>query len=89
VDVPAIPRENAESIPGFTRLYGQGAIYSISFVDEHTARHTASMLRAQPLDTWSVEEVIKAMAPGKVQRLIGQVPEPDFREPFNEDEYPE
>jgi hypothetical protein len=44
VDVPAVDGEAA-----YTRLYGQGAIYSITLVTEDTARRAAAQVREQPL----------------------------------------
>ncbi|EIF30919.1 hypothetical protein BCh11DRAFT_06431 [Burkholderia sp. Ch1-1] len=72
VDVPALdnPIEGKPSIPGFTKLYGQGAIYAMTFVDEATSRFTAGQLKIQPIDTWAMEQAIKAMNPERVQRLI-------------------
>lgn len=72
VDVPDLnnPVEGKPPIPGFTKLFGNGAIYGISFVDEATARFTARQLRVQPIDTWAMESAIKAMDPAKVQRLL-------------------
>lgn len=47
VDVPELPSGGEKPpIPGFTRLYGQGAIYSISFVDQQTAMAAAREIRA-------------------------------------------
>jgi hypothetical protein len=44
VDVPEVGEGAA-----FTRLYGQGAIYSITFVDEETARQAVQAIRPAPL----------------------------------------
>lgn len=60
VDVPA-----CDEIPGhsaaqaFTKLYGQGAIYAITFVDEAAARMTARQLRIQPIDTWQLRQALQ------------------------------
>lgn len=47
VDVP----ETSEQ-PAFTRLYGQGAIYSITLVSEDVARLAAERLAEKPLTVW-------------------------------------
>lgn len=60
VDVPA-----CEEVPGlpatqaFTKLYGQGAIYAVTFVDEAAARVTARQLRIQPIDTWQLRQALQ------------------------------
>lgn len=43
VDVPGI-----EGVPGFTQLYGSGAIYRITFTTEQVARAAAMHLRTKP-----------------------------------------
>jgi len=44
VDVPEV-----ENVPAFTRLYGPSAIYSISFVDEATARRAVAAISPRPI----------------------------------------
>lgn len=59
VDVPAC--EGIGSIAAtqaFTKLFGQGAIYAISFVDEAAARMTARDLRVQPIDTYQLRRAL-------------------------------
>lgn len=43
--------------PGFTRLFGNGAIYSISFVDEALARKVAATLRPEPVQPYELESL--------------------------------
>ena len=47
VDVPPVGE-----IPGYTRFYGQGAIYSITLVDEATARAAAETLAERPVTVY-------------------------------------
>lgn len=47
VDVPETSRDAA-----FTRFYGQGAIYSITLVDEAVARAAVERLHAAPLSIY-------------------------------------
>ncbi len=54
VDVPETTTQ-----PSFTRLFGSGAIYAINPVDEATARHYASKLQIQPIDSWNISELVK------------------------------
>ncbi len=53
VDVPSI-----NDRPGFTRMLGNGAIYSITVTDEVTAKLVAQYLDPVPVDKWSVQEMI-------------------------------
>ncbi|PTB23476.1 hypothetical protein C9I56_38985 [Paraburkholderia caribensis] len=60
VDVPAC--EAIGTMPetqAFTKLYGQGAIYAVTFVDEDAARVSASHLRIQPIDEWTLRQALK------------------------------
>ena len=60
VDVPAFEAEGSHAATqAFTKLYGQGAIYAITFVDEAAARMTARQLRVQPIDTWQLRRALE------------------------------
>lgn len=52
VDVPAV----AGNAP-FTKLYGQGAIYAMSFVDRNVALAVAERLREKPIDIYSLADI--------------------------------
>lgn len=69
VDVPAIAREGAPEIPGFTKLFGNGAIYAINFVDERTARIAAAGIKATPIGVWDLREGLDAMGQGARENL--------------------
>jgi len=56
VDVPECPGSQ-----GFTRLLGNGAIYSITLVDEKTARAFVAYCRPQPMDTWEASQMLKQL----------------------------
>lgn len=56
VDVPA-----TGDLQGYTKLYGNGAIYSIGFVDEETAMAAAASMHQQPIDAWSAREMLAAL----------------------------
>lgn len=49
VDVPAI-----EGTEEHTRLFGNGAIYGISFTSEEVARQVAQALKARPVSPWDL-----------------------------------
>lgn len=55
IDVPEINGKQA-----FTKLFGQGAIYSISFVDEETAIGAVQYIRESPIDEWSARKMIES-----------------------------
>lgn len=48
VEVPAFLAEGQETA-GFTKLFGAGAIYSITFTDEATARRAVEVIRPKPI----------------------------------------
>jgi hypothetical protein len=53
VDVPALAK--TKTYPGraaFTKLFGQGAIYAITPMDEAAARRAAEGLRQEPVTLW-------------------------------------
>lgn len=54
VDIP-----KTKTISGFTRLFGQGAIYSITITDEETAKMAAEMYTPEPIERWKVSEHFK------------------------------
>lgn len=50
VDVPAFKSaQDDEETRAFTKLFGPGAIYSITFVDEATARRAVGVIRPKPI----------------------------------------
>lgn len=46
----------------FTRLYSPAAIYSITFVDEQSARAAARLLAPRPVTIWGFETELKRLA---------------------------
>lgn len=52
VDVP-----ESEGEPGFTRFFGNGAIYSISPVEENIARLFAKQYRARPVQAYDLPRI--------------------------------
>lgn len=56
VDVPAVGKEQA-----FTKLFGQGAIYAITFTDEQAATLVADALRARPITPWDLQRALKML----------------------------
>lgn len=59
VDVPAVGQEQA-----FTKLFGQGAIYAITFTDESAATLAAGAIQVKPIDTWELQRAMKALPGG-------------------------
>jgi hypothetical protein len=54
VDVPDL----GAGRPGFTKLFGNGAVYSITPCDEETARLTALHDSQQPMEIWSARQML-------------------------------
>lgn len=54
VDVPDLPDKGRQ---GFTKLFGQSAIYAITFVDEGIARRAAESFRSEPVDPYTMDDV--------------------------------
>ena len=59
VDVPELPGrkgktkwDDTPAAPAFTKLFGQGAIYSITLTDEATARAIANQIRPEPVSVY-------------------------------------
>lgn len=60
VDVPAFEQVGSiAATQAFTKLFGQGAIYSMSFVDEAAAKMVGRQLRVQPIDTYSLRRAMQ------------------------------
>jgi len=58
VDVPAIEGQQA-----FTKLYGQGAIYAMTFVTEPVARAAAHVYRAPAVNPYDIPELRQRSIP--------------------------
>jgi hypothetical protein len=56
IDVPEINGKQP-----FTKLYSQGAIYGITFVDELTAKLYAKQLQVEPINVWQLEHAMKSL----------------------------
>ena len=79
VDVPDLPEKTVDDygqprsmppIAGFTKLYGNGAIYSMSFVDEAIAKATAQQLRVLPIDSYTLRDALKSANPETLQKML-------------------
>ena len=56
VDVPEVGEQK-----GFTKFYGNGAIYAITITDEETARAAATYYRQQPIEEWTLRDMSRAL----------------------------
>jgi len=66
VDVPPVEGKAA----GFTRLFGQGAIYGINPVTEEIARMAAANIRAEPIGVYDLPSfATEAIRKAKENRL--------------------
>ena len=54
VDVPELiaRRPQEPAMPAFTKLFGNGAVYSITLVSEDVARRVAATIRPEPLNVY-------------------------------------
>lgn len=60
VDVPECPaHDDKPATQAFTKLFGPGAIYSISFMDEAAARIFVRQLRVQPIEVWQLRRAMQ------------------------------
>lgn len=75
IDVPEV-----ESLPEYTRLFTQGAIYGVTITTEGVARKLAANLRAAPIKAYDIA------APAPAISYSGKPP--SFEEEMGEDEYP-
>lgn len=89
VDVPALPETTDSSygipkkmppVSGFTKLYGNGAIYAMTFVDEAIAKATAASLRVMPIDSYTLRDALKSANPEALQKML-RAPEETDDEP--------
>lgn len=58
VDVP-----ETKKAPAFTKLYGNGAIYGISFVTEDVARAAAQSIRSEPVSVYDIQALRQQALP--------------------------
>src|SRR5574337_221358 len=70
VDVPEVVSADGSTLPGFTKLFGQGAIYGISFVDEATAKISARDIQSQPVSVWNLRAGLQGLPATSRQRLL-------------------
>ena len=78
VDVPDVQREASkseyvdgryvstkytETIPAFTKFFGQGAIYAITPVSEEIARAMASSMAAKPISAFEIPKLAQLNEP--------------------------
>lgn len=88
IDVPGAGDAAPDSFH-FTRLYSPAAIYSITFVDEQSARLAAKMLSPRPIAVYGFEAEMKRLAAPAVQReVLEQYSGPEYYEddPFGEED---
>lgn len=86
VDVPDLPEKTVDHygtpkvmppIAGYTKLYGNGAIYSMTFVDEAIAKAAAAELRVMPVDSYTLRDALKSANPEALQKMLSGPTEGD------------
>lgn len=74
VDVPAVAGYSA-----YTKCYGQGAIYAMSFVDQDVALAAAENIRGKPVTTYDLADVRKEAVRNRLEFANSQnQPDPEF-----------
>ncbi|WP_373649034.1 hypothetical protein [Schlesneria sp. DSM 10557] len=76
IDVPAVG-----DAPAHTRLFGKGAIYSISFVGREAAEAVARNLRLKPIEVYDFDHETRsrlAAVPAITQQSIHDQDDDDF-----------
>lgn len=66
VDVPPV-----DGAPAFTKLYGPGAIYAVSFVDRDIALAAAERLRVRPVTPYDVGALTSDAVRARMQGALG------------------
>jgi len=60
VDVP-----ETKTCPGYTKLYGNGAIYAITLTDEETGKAAAEKIAPRPMEQFSARSMVKMLDQAK------------------------
>lgn len=63
--------DKPRSIQQHTRSFGSGAIYSINWCDEPTARAAAAAIRHEPISTYTLREAFANLPAAERTRLLG------------------
>lgn len=63
--------DKPRSIQQHTRSFGSGAIYSINWCDEPTARAAAAAIRHEPISTYTLREAFANLPASERTRLLG------------------
>ncbi|CAB3783096.1 hypothetical protein LMG28688_01578 [Paraburkholderia caffeinitolerans] len=68
VDIPECEATDDEpALQAFTKAFGNGAIYAITFLDEAAARMYVRQLRIQPISTWELKRALRDLPAGAPQ----------------------
>ncbi|MFD1557051.1 hypothetical protein ACFSHT_15730 [Paraburkholderia silviterrae] len=71
VDVPECEAtEDEPKLQAFTKAFGNGAIYAITFLDEAAARMYVRQLRIQPISTWDLKRALQSLPAGSASRQL-------------------
>jgi hypothetical protein len=75
IDVPEVRYESHDgsiggTIAAHTRSFGAGAIYSINWCDEATARLAAQAIKHRPVEPYTVRDALRDMTDRDRQRLL-------------------
>jgi hypothetical protein len=86
VDVPA-----TTAYPAYTQMYGESAIYCVTFVSEEVAQRTAEQCRINPVSVYVPDLIPRQEHEAEIDRLHAEIvalerglPAPDDGEPDDE-----
>ncbi len=65
VDVPEV-----EGNPSFTKLFGQGAIYAMTFVDKQIAHAAVANMRVRPVSIFDLAKLQTSSVMGRLENSI-------------------
>lgn len=68
---PKCIEKSRRTIAAHTRSFGGGAIYSVNWCDEGTARVAAQSIKHEPLQPYSVAEALRDLPEEHRTRLLG------------------
>lgn len=86
IDVPALPPTGDEpALQAVTKLFSQGAIYGITFMDEAATMVFVRRLRMQPIDEWTLRRAMqdlpaRGLDSSQPQRALEG--DPDYGPPY-------
>ena len=64
-------------MPGYTRFFGEKAIYSLNPTSEEVARHMAKALSSPPVQVWELSQLLPDRSDEPVGDIAGPIEDDD------------